>query len=131
MSINTGLLHAMLTRLEKVFAVLLTTEHTWTEKQTFDNYTVLGETSVKVKTVSGTTDAIAGNTVSVAHGVDFTKIISLWVGVNDGTTLFAPSGPDADLFTYTADATNVNVTTGLSATTVLDQPFVATIVYEE
>lgn len=131
MSINTGLLHAMLTRLEKVFAVLFTTEHTWTEKQTFDNYTVLGVSSVKVKTVSGATDAIAGNTASVAHGEDFTKIISVWVGVNDGATLFTQGGADADWFSVTVDATDINVTTGLLATSVLDQPFVATIVYEE
>lgn len=87
---------------------------------------------IRVVKVTGTTDAAAGNTVSVAHGVTLAKIILLSVSVSDGTTLFAASSPvAADEFSFTADATNVNVTNGAAATTILAQAFTALIVIEE
>lgn len=121
--------------ISKVWATLTNltkSPNTWTAKQTFNNYTVLGDAAIKVKKLTGTTDAAAGNTVTVAHGVTLGKIISLSGGVNDGTTLYCPSSPAAaDEFSLTADATNVSVTNGAAATTILNQPFVLTLIYEE
>lgn len=83
-----------------------------------------------IKTLTGTTGAAAGDTVSVAHKIDFTKIISLTAVVNDETTVFCPCSPvAADEYSITADATNVSVTNGASATTILAQPFTITIIY--
>lgn len=121
-----------LSHIQSVLANLFKAQHTWTAKQSFSGYTLLGESSVKVKTLTGTTDAVAGNTVSVAHGVTLAKIISLCVLVNDGTTMYAPSSPTAtEEFSFTADATNVNVINGVAAVTILSQPFVITVIYEE
>lgn len=111
---------------------LLADPHTWAAKQTFSAYTVLGDASIKVKKLAGTTDAVAGNTVSIAHGVTLAKIISVTGLVNDGTVMFFPCSPTAaDEFSLTADATNVNVINGATATTILAQPFTITVVYEE
>lgn len=121
--------------ISKVWAALTNltkSPNTWAVKQTFSGYTALGGTAIKVKKLTGTTDAVAGNTVSVAHGVTLAKIISLAVFVNDGTTLYAASSPAAaDEFSFTADATNVNVINGAAAVSILAQPFVATLIYEE
>lgn len=121
-----------LSHLQAVLANLFKVSHEWGGKQTFNNYTVLGDAAIKVKKLTGTTDAAAGNTVTVAHGVTLGKIISLSGGVNDGTDFFCPCSPvAADEFSLTADATNVSVTNGAAATTILNQPFVLTLIYEE
>jgi hypothetical protein len=107
-AVNTNKLRAMITALAKAFG-----PH-------------------KVLTLTGTTDAVAGNTVSVAHGIDFNKIISITGIVNDATTIFCPCSPTVtDLFSLTADAVNVNLTNGAAATAILAQPFVITIIYGE
>jgi hypothetical protein len=135
-AINTNKLRATATKAARqsagALAAIFGIANTWSAKQTFSDYTALGDASIKIKKVTGTTDALAAGVATVAHGVTLAKIISLWVGVNDGTTLYAPSSDvAANLFTYTADATNVTVTNGALATTILSQPFTATIIYEE
>jgi len=135
-AINTSKLRATATKAARAAAAALaaiySAAHTWSAKQTFSGYTVLGDASIKIKKVTGTTAALASGVSSVAHGVTLAKIISLTVSVNNGTTLFAASSLVAtDIFIYTADATNINVINGGLATTVLNQPFTATIIYEE
>jgi hypothetical protein len=83
-----------------------------------------------IKTLRGTTGAAAGNTVSVAHGIDPAKIISLTAVVNDGTTVYCPCSPvAADEYSITADVADVKVTNGAAATTILAQLFVVTVIY--
>lgn len=134
--INSSKLRSMITEASKAataaLAAIYGVAHTWSAKQTFSTYTVLGDASVKVKKLTGTTDALASGVATVAHGVTLAKIISVWVGVNDGTTLYAPSSDvAANLFVYTTDATNVSIINGAAATAILSQPFVVTIIYEE
>jgi hypothetical protein len=118
------------TAIEEALVAFLLEAHTWADKQTFNDYTVLGDASVKVKKLTGTTDAVAGNTASVAHGIDPDSIISITAVVNDGTTVYCPCSPvAADEYSITADATDVNVTNGASATTILARPFVVTVIY--
>lgn len=129
--ISTQKIFAKLATLAKA-TISLAVANTWAAKQTFNDYTVLGDASIKVKKLVGTTDAMAGNTASVAHGVTLAKIISLTAQVSDGTTLWPPcSATVTQNFEFTADATNVNVTTGLGATVILSQPFTITLIYEE
>jgi hypothetical protein len=56
---------------------LLALANTWTAKQTFSNYTVLGAgPAIKMKKLTGTTDGAEGGVTNVAHGLTQSKIIS-------------------------------------------------------
>ena len=76
------------------------------------------------KLVTGTTGAVAGDTVSVAHGVRFSRIVGVSAIVNTESLIVMPNDPDATQgFSVTVDETNVNLTTDAMATLVLEQPF--------
>jgi hypothetical protein len=58
-------------------SALLALANTWSEKQTFSNYTVLGAgPAIKMKKLTGTTDGAEGGITNVAHGLTQSKIIS-------------------------------------------------------
>lgn len=129
--VNTQKLYAEVVRVAKLFAARFGVAGTWTAKQTFQNYTVLGDATIKVKSLTGTTDAVAGNSVNIAHGVTLGKIISIVCLVEAGSVIYPPNSGVTELFTFTADSTNLIVTNGAAATTTLNSPIRATVIYEE
>lgn len=112
--------------------VSLASANTWSGKQSFTAYTDLGGASIKLLKLTGTTDALVGGTVSVAHGVTASKILAIDVLVDASGTLIPPNAPlVADEYSVTADVTNVNVINGAAAVTILSQPFTILITHEE
>lgn len=86
---------------------------------------------VRAKKLTGTTGPAAGDTVTIAHRVNGERIDGIQVMVLAGGVLYPPSTPDpATEFTFTADATGINITNGASATTILGQPLKIVLLYE-
>jgi hypothetical protein len=72
-------------------SALLALANTWSEKQTFSNYTVLGAgPAIKMKKLTGTTDAAQGGSTTVGHGLDGSKILDISVVVDRGDGVFFP-----------------------------------------
>jgi hypothetical protein len=64
---------------------LLALANTWSAKQTFSNYTVLGAgPAIKMKKLTGTTNAAEGGAATVAHGLAVSKILGVSVMVDRG-----------------------------------------------
>lgn len=124
-----------MTSIAKVYAelsMLVKQPNIWLKKQTFSGYTNLGGVPVKLLKLTGTTDAVAGMTASVAHGLTASKILSVSAQVTAGGTIYMPGDMAAtEAFAVTADATNINVINGPLAVTTLAQPFTILIIHEE
>jgi hypothetical protein len=107
------------------------------EKLQVNGFTKLGDaaTGIKMKVLTGTTAAAEGGTTSVAHGVDFTKIVGFTAHVYNSADAAIQSGYTgfAGLEFYPAmNASLMNI--DLSATNsgnILSKPFVFTIWYVE
>ena len=128
---STGKLWASLVALGRR-TVSLGAANTWSAKQTFTDYTDLGGVAIKLTKLSGSTDALAGGTASVAHGLTLAKVLAVDVLVDASGTVFPPNAPaGADAYSVTVDATNVNVINGAAAVTILSQPFTILITHEE
>jgi hypothetical protein len=70
---------------------LLALANTWSEKQTFSDYTVLGAgPAIKMKKLTGTTNAAQGGSTTVGHGLDGSKILDISVVVDRGDGVFFP-----------------------------------------
>jgi hypothetical protein len=75
-----------------VKATFLATVMTWSAKQTFNGFTVLGDAgpSIKTKKLTGTTGSSEGAEVSQAHGLTASKIISVTAKVESGGFYYTP-----------------------------------------
>lgn len=111
--------------------------NTWTGKQTFQGFTVLGDASIKVKVLSGTTAAAqGGDSALIAHGVDASKIVSMTAvagGLSGGTYVGAEYTASGGLqFSLLAGASGVLVRNHpTNSSGVLSKPVVVTIAYTE
>ena len=109
----------------------------------FSGFARLGESGplIKMKKLTGTTAAAASTNVSVAHGLNAAKILSLdvwltsaWGGFNTRVTPNTPDDTPPDSLYYAMfDNTNVTIRTGPSGSSanVLSRPFIALVTYEE
>lgn len=111
--------------------------NTWAAKQTFQGFTVLGELSpaTKYARYTGTTAAAQGNAVTIAHGLDRTKIISITAVVTRNPNDVIPPEFSASAgFQYSVYAGPVNVTLQLSSANsanLLSMPFSILVGYME
>jgi hypothetical protein len=101
-----------------------------------NGYTKLGNDApaIKMKKLTGTTASIEGNSQIVAHGLNWLKIISISVIVQDDTEYVGPSFENAPgfAFDYGANATYVYVVNRFGASaSILSKPFKVLIFYEE
>jgi hypothetical protein len=97
-------------------------------------FTKIGELApaIKTKKLTGTTNAAAGGVANAAHGLTLAKIIGLQALVGTNPKLTHGSGTAANLYSVTADATNVIITNGAaSGANVNNQPFSVFVTYEE
>jgi hypothetical protein len=119
-------------------ATLLATAMTWTGKQTFSGFTVLGTgPAIKMKKLTGTTAAAEGGVTSIEHGLTVSKIISVSAQVtyNTGTGAFVQPGYNtAAEYQFYIDVGASSVIIELSATSsgqLLSKPVTVFIIYEE
>jgi hypothetical protein len=119
---------------------LLALANTWTAKQTFSNYTVLGAgPAIKMKKLTGTTGAGASTIASVAHGLDSEKILGLQVLVFSARGGFENRVPPGkaqagygELYYAAVDPTDLVLFNGATEyTNIESQPFTVLITYEE
>jgi hypothetical protein len=118
------------------------TAGTWTEKQTFENYTLLGSAasgapSIKMKKLTGTTNVAQGGAVNIAHGLTAAKIISITAVITAAGPLYVPPNGGEDNLTgyaYNVYAGPVNMTvtnvTGNSVN-VVNKAITILLTYEE
>lgn len=122
-----------MTSISSVYAklsMMVKQTNVWFKKQTFTDYTDLGGVAIKLIELTGTTDASASGTASVAHGLTASQILSVSVQVTAGSTIYLPNSPvSAEEFSVTIDAANINIINGGSATTILDMPLTVLITY--
>lgn len=110
---------------------------TWTGKQTFQGYTVLGESApgIKTKVLTGTTAAAEGGQTGIAHGLISAKIIGVNVFVEhivDGG--MSPETTSVNGFQYSYWVESTNLIIRLHATNsenILSKPIKAFITYRE
>jgi hypothetical protein len=117
-------------------ATLIATAMTWTGKQTFSGFTILGSgPAIKIKKLTGTTNAAEGSNVGIAHGVTASKIISITATVtaaNGNTVVHEYTGAAGYQFHLLYDATTVYITNhATNSENIVSRPAVVTIVYEE
>ncbi|WP_178083595.1 hypothetical protein [Pseudomonas sp. DY-1] len=111
--------------------------NTWTAKQTFNDYTQLGDTApaIKQKKLTGTTAATEGGSVSVNHGVTSSKVIRVSVLVfHSGTNAILPGWVASAGYQYDVQLTSTGVQVVLHATNsenILSKSFAVVIDYEE
>lgn len=89
---------------------------------------------IKTKKLTGTTNAAAGGTASVAHGLTSSKIIGaqVLVGASAGTRVYPGSPIAANAYQVHHDTTNFVITNGASSgATINNQPFSILVTYEE
>ena len=97
-----------------------------------DGFSQLGLDSpkIKVKKFTGTTSAIEGGTVGIAHGLDYTKIIMFDAIVNNRVRPnYGQTG-----YRYEVDLNSINFSVynnPTSSENILSKPFVITVIYEE
>lgn len=111
---------------------------TWTEKQTFSNYTVLGAgPAIKMKKLTGTTNSAQGANAAVAHGLTDAKIISFQTLV---THVASPVAKVHAGYTATTgyefneslnDGNIVIENAAGNSANILSKPFTVLITYEE
>jgi hypothetical protein len=120
---------------EFVAGAILSLANTWTQKQTFSNYTVLGAgPAIKTKKITGTTAATQGAAVGVAHGLTLAKILSVSVFVNIVGRSVPPGfvGIAGEEYSTATGTLNVNLyNSAANSINILSQPFTALIIYEE
>lgn len=110
---------------------------TWTAKQTFNDYTQLGDTApaIKMKKLTGTTAAAEGGSASVNHGVTSSKVIGVQVLVfHSSTNAILPGWVASAGYQYDVQLTSTGVQVVLHATNsenILSKAFTVFITYEE
>jgi hypothetical protein len=110
---------------------------TWTAKQTFNDYTQLGDTApaIKMKKLTGTTAAAEGGSASVNHGVTSSKVIGVQVLVfHSSTNAILPGWVASAGYQYDVQLTSTGVQVVLHATNsenILSKAFTVLITYEE
>jgi hypothetical protein len=118
-------------------SALLALANTWSEKQTFSNYTALGESSpaIKMKKLTGTTGAAEGDSVTVAHGLTSTKIINAAAQVWFAAGSAVPHGYAHDAgfeFHVAFNGTDVYIRNHpTNSENILSKAFTVLITYEE
>ncbi|MGF6692643.1 hypothetical protein M2318_002715 [Metapseudomonas resinovorans] len=111
--------------------------NTWTAKQTFNDFTQLGDTApaIKQKKLTGTTAATEGGSVSVNHGVTSSKVTRVSVLVfHSGTNAILPGWVASAGYQYDVQLTSTGVQVVLHATNsenILSKSFTVVIDYEE
>jgi hypothetical protein len=115
---------------------LLAMANTWTAKQTFSNYTVLGAgPAIKMKKLTGTTDAAEGGDTVVAHGLTGSKILSVSVTVDRGDGWFFPPehtfNAEHQYSVVFSDSSVVVANSAANSANILSKPFTVLITYEE
>jgi hypothetical protein len=117
-------------------SALLALANTWSEKQTFSNYTVLGAgPAIKMKKLTGTTNAAQGGVATAAHGLDASKILGVSVLVDRGDgphfleehTFYA--GHQYSVVCGSADVELIN--SAANSANILSKAFTVLITYEE
>lgn len=99
-------------------------------------YTCLGDGSpaIKIKKLTTTpTGIVEGGTVSLAHGLTLSKIISVTSLVGPATIKVHPNMTDAGYqYQWYVDGTNVTIQFhATNSESIINQPIVVTIIYEE
>jgi hypothetical protein len=118
-------------------SALLALANTWSEKQTFSDYTALGESSpaIKMKKLTGTTGAAEGDSVTVAHGLTSTKIINAAAQVWFAAGSAVPHGYAHDAgfeFHVAFNGTDVYIRNHpTNSENILSKAFTVLITYEE
>jgi hypothetical protein len=115
---------------------LLALANTWSEKQTFSNYTVLGAgPAIKMKKLTGTTDSAEGGDTVVAHGLDGAKILDISVTVDRGDGWFFPPehtfNAEHQYSVVFSDSSVVVANSAANSANILSKPFTVLITYEE
>jgi hypothetical protein len=116
---------------------LLALANTWTAKQTFSNYTELGESgpAIKMKKLTGTTDSAEGGDTVVAHGLDGAKILDISVTVDRGDGWFFPPEHTFNAehqYSVAFSDSNVSVVnSAANSANILSKSFTVLITYEE
>jgi hypothetical protein len=115
---------------------LLALANTWSEKQTFSNYTVLGAgPAIKMKKLTGTTDSAEGGDTVVAHGLDGAKILDISVTVDRGDGWFFPPEHTFNAehqYSVAFSDSNVSVVnSAANSANILSKSFTVLITYEE
>ena len=109
---------------------------TWSAKQTFNGFSVLGDASpsIKLKKLTGTTGSSEGAEVAVAHGLTASKIIAVMAKVESGGLYYTPGGTRSNGYQFDVYYGSTDAYLGLHPTNsenVLSKGFVMFIVYEE
>jgi hypothetical protein len=119
-------------------SALLALANTWTEKQTFSDYTVLGAgPAIKMKKLTGTTNVAEGGSTAVAHGLTQAKIISFQTLVTHSASPagVVPAGYTANAgYEFSESLYDGYVSIENSATNsanILSKAFTVLITYEE
>jgi hypothetical protein len=119
-------------------SALLALANTWTEKQTFSDYTVLGAgPAIKMKKLTGTTNVAEGGSTAVAHGLTQAKIISFQTLVTHSASPegAVPAGYTANAgYEFSESLYDGYVSIENSATNsanILSKAFTVLITYEE
>jgi hypothetical protein len=118
-------------------SALLALANTWSEKQTFSDYTALGESSpaIKMKKLTGTTDSAEGGDTVVAHGLDGAKILDISVTVDRGDGWFFPPEHTFNAehqYSVAFSDSNVSVVnSAANSANILSKSFTVLITYEE
>jgi hypothetical protein len=118
---------------------LLALANTWSAKQTFSDYTALGESSpaIKMKKLTGTTNVAEGGSTAVAHGLTQSKIISFQTLVTHSASPegAVPAGYTANAgYEFSESLYDGYVSIENSATNsanILSKAFTVLITYEE
>jgi hypothetical protein len=102
-----------------------------------DGYTMLGSAAPKIqmKKLTGTTNAVQGNSTAIAHGLNSAKILSVDILVEYTTGSFVHNSyqfnPGYE-FNYFISATNITVANiAGNSTNILSKPFKIIITYEQ
>lgn len=111
---------------------LVAQANTWTGKQTFSGFTVLGDVSLKYKEYSLTMAASAGLPVDLAHGIPSSKIRGIQAVIESGD-LIIPPGYINSVFRYGvyANGTNISVVADTGATSAYSKTVKVLICYVE
>jgi hypothetical protein len=117
-------------------SALLALANTWSEKQTFSDYTVLGAgPAIKMKKLTGTTDSAEGGDTVVAHGLDGAKILDISVTVDRGDGWFFPPEHTFNAehqYSVAFSDSNVSVVnSAANSANILSKAFTVLITYEE
>lgn len=107
-----------------------------TAKLTVNGYTKLGNDApaIKVKKFKSVTHANVGQSITIPHGLDVQKIISVQAMVEQDTDEFVPANYTLDtdyLFSWVLDATNIVIRNGGSATKIIGNNVTVLVTYEE